>query len=255
MFNTTHILYMLISGVCGAALLIFLHLLHQNRWNVIVLRTLAILTVILHYSPLWVDFFTLGTATVAPEMLLPIHPCNVCMWLLLIAAFVTDKQGPAARLLKDFTFWGGTVCGAIGTVFNFNFAKTPTLTDFVVLKGLLSHSTMVVGCILLFTAGYVQIRVRRGVTAVLAGLLLFGVDGLIINGLYAAFQLEPCNAMYLVSRPFEAAPWLTTPVIGLMAMVAVFLLAALFEQVALPKDQRWYARFKRSNRSSESPKQ
>ena len=245
MFGTTHVLYMLISGVCGAALLIALHFLQRERLNIIALRVLAILTVILHYSPLWVDFFTLGSAEVAPEMLLPIHPCNVCMWLLLIAVFVLDKQGPVARLLKDFTFWGGTVCGAIGTVFNFNFADNPTLTDFGVLKGLLSHSTMVIGCILLFTAGYVQIRVWRGAAAVLSGLLLFGVDGFLINGLYAAFDLEPCNAMYLVSRPFENAPWLTTPVIGLMAMAAVFLLAALFEQIALPADQRWYTRLRR----------
>lgn len=245
MFNTTHILYMLISGVCGAALLIALRFLKKERLNVIALRVLAILTVILHYSPLWVDFFTLGTAKAAPEMLLPIHPCNVCMWLFLIAVFVLDKQGTVARLLKDFTFWGGTVCGTIGTVFNFNFANTPTLTDFDVLKGLLSHSTMVMGCILLLTAGYVQIRVWRGAAAVLSGLLLFGVDGLLINGLYAAFDLEPCNAMYLVSKPFENAPWLTTPVIGLMAMATVFLLAALFEQFALPAEQRWYTCLRR----------
>lgn len=59
----------------------------KERTRDLVLKASAIITVIIHYSSLWVDFFTNGSASVEAPMLLPIYPCNICMWLLLICAF------------------------------------------------------------------------------------------------------------------------------------------------------------------------
>lgn len=244
MFGTVHILYMLISGIVGAAILVGLYLWKNDRANVLALRFLAIITVIIHYSPLWVDFFTTGSATVSSVMLLPIHPCNVCMWLLLISSCITERNGVVARIIKEFTFWGGTVCGAIGTILNENFGSNPTLADYDVLKGLLSHSTMVFGCILLFTAGFVKIRVFSNLISITSGLVFFLVDGFIINTLYAIFGLDPCNSMYLIEAPFPDIPWLITPVMGLMAVVVAFSVSAIFEAFALPNEERWYSKLK-----------
>lgn len=243
MFNTTHILYLLFSGLAGAALILALYFRKCERANRIALRVLPILTILIHYSILWVEYFAnKGTATISSNMILLIYPCHVCMWLLFISSFLLDKKGPVARIIKDFTFWGGTVCGAIGTLFNFEFDNNPTLTDYGVLKGMLSHSTMVTGCILLFTAGYVSIRVWRGLCAVTAGLSLFCVCGFTVNALYAWFGLEPCNAMYLQEAPFENMVWIGTWSIGLLALAVVFAITAVFEQIALPKEERWYAK-------------
>lgn len=235
---------MLISGIIGAGVLLYLYVLKNERANVLALRFFAVITVIIHYSPLWVDFFTEGSAEVPSVMLLPIHPCNVCMWLLLVSSLIVDKKGAVARVIKEFTFWGGTVCGAIGTILNENFGSNPTLADYDVLKGLLSHSTMVIGCILLFTAGFVKIRVISNVISVVSGLCFFVLDGFVINTLYSIFGLEPCNSMYLLEAPFSDIPWLITPVMGIMAVIFAFCVCALFEALALPKEERWYSKIK-----------
>lgn len=242
MLDKTHLLYMLISGLIGACLLIGLRILGRERVNRTVLALCAILTIALHYSPLWVDFLKTGTATVSRTMLFLIHPCHICMWLLLLSVLFLDKDNVAARLLKDFTFFGGTVCGAIGTILNENYANTPDLGDYVVLKGLLSHSVMVCGCILLLTAGYVKIRVGRDLAAVAAGLTLFVLDGLFINWLFARFDLPACNAMYLQNPPYPSMPWLNAAFIGGVALLVTFLVSALYEQLALPPEERWYRR-------------
>ena len=242
MLDTAHILYMLYSGLGGAAVLLALYFCKSKRANKIALRAIAIVTILLHYSTLWVEYFTTGAATVRPNMILLIYPCHVCMWLLLISSFLLDRDDIVSRTIKDFTFWGGTVCGAMGVILNEVYSSNPVLTDYYVLKGLLSHSTMVTGCILLFTAGFVSIRLFRGLIAVVAGLSLFVVCGHSVNALYEHFGLPACNAMFLQELPFENAKWVNIWNIGLSALALVFVVSVLFEQFALPREQRWYAR-------------
>ena len=250
--DSTLLLYMLYSGVCGAAFILVLRGVCWEALNKVALRALALVTIFIHYSPLYLEFLTsgTGTATVSSYMLFLMYPCHVCMWLLLISTFLLDREDPISRTIKDFTFWGGTFCGAIGTIFNFDFRDTPNLSDPIVLKGLLSHTTMVTGCILLFSAGYVKIRVGRGLRAVSAGLLLFGLCGYTVNTLFARYGLPAANAMYLQETPFpEQAPWITVPNIAVIALTTVFVLSALWEQIFLPKEKRWYARIAKFLRS------
>ena len=168
---------------------------------------------------------------------------------MLISSFLLDREDPVSRIIKDFTFWGGTFCGAIGTIFNINFNDNPTLANYDVLKGLLSHSTMVAGCILLFTAGFVKIRMGRGLSAVGAGLILFATCGLTVNTLFAHFGIPPCNSMYLLEAPYPDMPWLNVYSIAVISMTITFAVSALFEQFALPKEERWYTRLARFVRS------
>ena len=240
MFDSGHILYMVISGIISVLLLWLMskHLTtEEKKYNA--LKFYAIITVIIHYSSLWVDFFSEGVAEVESVMLLPIYPCNILMWLLVASAFVKKRETVAYRMLTEFTFLGGVVCGFIGILLNENYDSNPTLLDYDVLKGLLSHSTMIIGCAYLAVSGIVKIRVKN-VISVVAGLILFLADGAIINTLYAVFNLDPCNSMYLLEAPFENIPWLITPVMGLMGVALAFILTALYEQIFLPEDQRWY---------------
>ena len=244
MLGTVHILYMLISGVIGAALLIWLYLNNNERCNVYALRTLAILTVIIHFSSLVSNLITTGSLGMTAGLIVPIHPCNVCMWLLVISSFLTKNESFIAKAVKEFTFLGGTVCGAIGTIFNENFGNNPTLTDYSVLKGLMSHSTMVFGCILLFTAGFVKIRLLSNIISGTLGLLLFVTDGFIINTLYSALGMPDCNSMYLQQIPFENLPWLNTGVIGILALALIFIIGSVYEQLALKPEERWYTQLR-----------
>lgn len=241
MFNLTHILYMVISALITAVLLVLAGIfVKQEKYKTLILRILAVVTVVLHFSDLYVDFFTTGTATLASPQLLPIHPCNVIMWLLLICAFVRNRESKAAKILMEFCFYAGVVCGTIGIVLNENFGNNPTLTDWFVLKGMLSHSTMLAGCIYILVAKFFKVRVSN-LIAVFLGLCLFIVDGLIINGLYAAFKIGECNSMYLLTPPLENAPWFNTWLMGIFGLLLVFAVTALYEQFALKKEERWYA--------------
>ena len=240
MFDLGHILYMVISGIISGLLLWFMAKQFKTEdKKIAALKFFAIITVVIHYSSLWVDFFKDGSATVPSVMLLPIHPCNVCMWLLVACAFVKKRDGEIFRALTEFTFWAGCVCGFIGILLNENYDSCPNLLDYDVLKGLLSHSTMVIGCAYLAISGTVKIRVRN-VISVVVGLLFFVVDGTVINVLYSIFELDPCNSMYLLEPPFAHIPWLITPVMGLMGVAVAFLITALYEQIFLSEDERWY---------------
>ena len=244
MFDLGHILYMVVSAIISTVILFLMcKYFKTDDKKTAGLKFFAIITVAIHYSSLWVDFLREGGADVPSVMLFPIHPCNVCMWLLVASAFIKNKKSEPYRILTEFTFWAGTVCGSIGILLNENYNSTPSLLDYDVLKGLLSHSTMLIGCIYLLASGIVKIRVKN-VFSVIAGLLLFVVDGAVINTIYAICDLEPCNSMYLLEPPFANIPWLITPVMGLMGVAVAFIITALYEQIFLPEDERWYKHLK-----------
>ncbi len=250
MFDLVHILYMVISAIIGIALLWLMHKYYKTEEKKIkALKFFAIITVIIHFSSLWVDFLSEGSAKVPSVMLFPIHPCNICMWLLVIVSFMKKREGTVYRILTEFTFYAGCVCGFIGILLNESYDSTPSLLDYDVLKGLLSHSTMIVGCAFIGVCGMVKFRVKN-VLSVLAGLLLFFIDGVAINTMYAIFKLDPCNSMYLLEAPFSSIPWLITPVIGLMAVAVTFLITAIYEQIFLPEDERWYKKLFKKERGN-----
>ena len=115
---------------------------------------------LIHISDLWVDYLKSGGYVyVGSVHIFPMYPCNIIMWMLLIAAFTENKKGRFFKLVAEFCFTIGTVCGAIGILLNMNFAANPTLLDYGVLKGLLSHSTMLFGCIYLFVGRYVRLNI------------------------------------------------------------------------------------------------
>ena len=245
MFGLTHILYMLISAMISAGILIFLYVkVEDDGKKTLALRAMAVVTVIIHYSSLWVSFFATGDKTIEESQLLPIHPCNVCMWLLIACSFIKNKSSIIFKLISEFTFWGGVVCGSIGIIINENFGANPTLADYDVLKGMLSHSTMVLGCIYLLVSGMVKIRVSN-VISVIAGLSFFVIDGAIINTLYLIFGRGECNSMYLQELPFPDMPWLNTLTMGIMGVAVAFIATVIYEQVALPCEERWYSKLKR----------
>ncbi len=235
---------MIISFLITAGLLTICYFfVRSETGKSAVLKTAAIATVFLHFSPLWVDFFTTGSAQVSSVMLLPIHPCNVCMWILLVLSCVKKKNTVAYRIASEGLFWVGTVCGFIGIFLNENFANNPTLADWEILKGLLSHSTMIFGTLYLLVGGFVKIRVFN-IWGTASILLLFLLDGYIVNGLYTYFQLPAVNSMYLQQAPFPNLPWFTTPIMGIFGVLIVFIFTVLYEFLSLPKEERWYTKLK-----------
>ena len=248
MFGTTHILYMIITGAVLFGIVILALVKKSDRLNRFLIRLFAILTLAIQYSVMWVEYFGEKDATVYGDLLLPIYPCNVCMWLLFVSSLILDKRGWVASSVRDFTFWATMVCCTIGTVFNYNFAAKPDLTDYYILKGLLTHATTVYGAAVLLISGYAKIRVGRALRAVALGLLLFFVDGVLVNAIYAFFGLPEVNAMYLLEPPFAAMPWFNTAFIGLLAILVAFIVSVIYEQIALKHEERWYSVLKHPKR-------
>lgn len=239
MFNTQHIMYMVISGIL-TVMLLFLAARYakDQKTKNFILKLSAIITVMIHYSNLWVDYFVSGgNATIENNQILPVYPCNVVMWMLLVASLLQNKKRLLFQVLSEFCFFVGSICGIVGIVLNVNFGNTPTLADYDILKGMLSHSTMLFGCLYMMVGKYVRIRVFNAVSVTI-GLGTFVICGVGVNMLYEHFGMTPPDGMFLKSNPYTSV----SPVIlGLWAIVIMFCVLAVWE-MRLPKEERWYSK-------------
>jgi vacuolar-type H+-ATPase subunit I/STV1 len=76
----------------------------------------------------------------------------------------------------------------------------------------------------------------RNIFSAVCGLLIFLLNGLFVNHLFAVTGIdENCNSMYLQNPPFESMPWLTTAFMGIAGVTLAFLLGVIFERVVLHK--------------------
>lgn len=246
MFDLTHILYMVISGIITTVgLWAAARYIKIPKHKDILLKISAISTVVLHYSNIWVDFFSNGgTAVVENNHILMVYPCNIIMWFLFAVALSDKKDSLIIRILTEFTFWGGIICGSIGIIFNINYANNPSLLDYGILKGLLSHSTMLFGCIYLLVGGYFKIRVFNVLSCIL-GLLFFIVDGLAVNCLYKIFEIPQVDAMFLETVLIPEYPWISVHLLAAIAVLILFACLALYEKKCLPEDERWDTRLRK----------
>lgn len=246
LFDTPHILYMVISTLAIITLLVLAALFIKSEGGrEKFLKAVAIITVALHYSNIWVEYYGNGGSTAGLEgsHLFPIYPCHIMMWLLFITAFIKNKKGLPFTILAEFCFWGGIVCATFGTVLNSNYNDNPSLADWFILKGLLSHSTLILGCIYMLVGRFIKIRMFNIISTGI-GLIFFIVDGVFANWLYEVCELGEVNAMFLLYSPIESMPWLSPFIMGLMGITFMFIVISIYE-LHLPKEERWYSKIKR----------
>ncbi len=232
---------MVISGILTVVLLyLAARFATDQKSKNYILKLSAIITVMIHYSNLWVDYFVSGgNATIENNQILPVYPCNVVMWMLLVASLLQNKKRLLFQVLSEFCFFVGSICGIVGIVLNVNFGNNPTLADYDILKGMLSHSTMLFGCLYLLVGGFIKIRVFNTVS-VTFGLATFVLCGAVVNRLYEHYGMEPPDGMFLKSNPY----FKTSPIVlGILAIGILFCMLALWE-LRLPKEDRWYSKLK-----------
>jgi hypothetical protein len=240
-------IYNVITLVITILLLILCKkLIKKDDTKDFILKFTSVLVVVIHFSSLYVDFFANnGDALIENSMLLPVYPCNIIMWLLLIVAFMKDRNSMLFKYLAEFTFIGGTFCGLVGVLFNINFLNNPNFMDYYILKGLVSHTVMIFGTVYLYLFDYVKIEVKRTTISIVIGLLIFSVIGLIINVLFAIFDIPGVNAMFMLEPPIKELPILNFFTIGISGMLFSFLGLNIYEYYALPKEKRWITNFKK----------
>ena len=245
---------LLIYNIITLTLTVFLlvHLkrkISDDRKKDLILKITSVIVVVIHYSSLYIEFFSnSGDAMIDDTMILPVYPCNIVMWLLLIVSFMKNKETSLYKHLSEFTFIGGTFCGVIGVLFNINFLNNPNFLDYYILKGLLSHTVMIFGTIYLYLSGYVKIEVKRTFKSIVIGLLIFSILGLMVNVLYAIFDIPSVNAMFMLEPPLKEFPILNFFTIGILGLLLSFIGLNIYECFALPKEERWLTQYKNRRR-------
>lgn len=225
--------------------------IEKNKDNI--LKCTAVITVVLHYSSLWVDYLSGNKVVVENTMLFPIYPCNICMWLLLITAFLKNKDTFIYRSLTEFLAIAGTICGLIGLFANEIFISNPNFYDYGSLKGLLSHTTMIFGTLFILTQGYVRINALNVTISTTLGLLLFIIIGTIINTLFKACGLPEVNAMYLLHFPIDK-PGVNSITLGLVGLIILFICLNIYEVIFLNPTERWYYNFNKNKEKRKEEK-
>ena len=135
LFDLTHILFFTISFILvGIGIILCIKYIHKQEHKDLIIKISAVATVLIHYSSLWYHFLVDKDASIGSNMLFMAYPCNMGMWFLFIFAFITNKQSKFATMLAEFTFYLGVVGGIIGILLNENYASTPSLQDYDVLR-------------------------------------------------------------------------------------------------------------------------
>lgn len=238
------LLYNLITfALITALLMLCKKVIRKDSTKDNVLKITSIAVVVIHYSSLYVDYFSnQGDAMVEGNMILPIYPCNIIMWLLLIVSLMKNKESKIYKTLSEFTFIGGTLCGVIGVLFNINFLNNPDLGNYDIFKGLISHSVMIFGTIFLFVFNYVKLEVVRTTKSIFWGLVIFVICGFTINVLFAIFDIPSVNAMFMLEPPLPQLPFFNFFTIGLLGLILSFIGLNIYESFTLPKEQRWISK-------------
>ncbi len=240
MFETEHVLYILISFSLTALIILFAKRIKSRHWKNVLLVTIALVTRIIHISRIYVTFFTdpvivngVRYGRAWDDMFLPIYFCNYCMFLLILAAVWTDKKSRFFNNLATFTAYGCIVGGTMTIL-----GAPPGVSEWSTFQLALSHSTMLLGGWWLIAGGYVNVNVYNAIPMTF-GFISCGIVGGLCELVYHVFGLPSPNAMFMVTG-VPGVEWCKWWVIVIGTYLVVFAYASLYERFTREKQRRWY---------------
>ncbi len=200
LFDTVHILYITFALLGTVGALVGLHFIKSQKWKDFALKAFALTTVIVHFSIVWTSYLGTGTPIVTPSILFPVFFCNLAMYMLLVAAFWKNKSTKLFEWIATFAAYAGIIGGLVTTFYPDFYTANPNVGDWLVLRSMIDHTTMLIGCLFLFVGGYIKPRVYN-MLPLCVGLLFSGLVGVIINGIFSLSGLPAQNSMYLQNQP------------------------------------------------------
>lgn len=212
---------------------------------------LPLLTVACHYSSLIYHAIKSGTAmnflVNNPNLVLPIYPCNVVMWILVIVGiFWKYREKRIFRILIDFSFFFGTISALVGMFANVDFINNPTLADYDVTKGIVAHGFMLLNILALPFYKIIKYDLLPNFINLTIGVVGMGIIGLYNNLLISVISNEEyaneINSMFLLHSPFESVPFLVFPIIVLIALPVYFGIFEIIDLIVYKKGNRWIHR-------------
>ena len=237
-------------------LIVFLCCKYLSKKKNLILLLSAILTLVIHFSPLL--YFQIAEGSMMRFLqenafiLLPAFPCNVMMWFCLIFALLKDKESKFTKFCVDFIVWLGTVATLIGMFANIDFIANPTFKDFVVLKGVLSHAALLLNTMLIISYKYVKFDfISNMVNMILVVVMLYIIGGycnLLIFSLSTQEFYYETNAMFMVHSAFEGIEILTYQIISSIALVIYFITFNIIDFIKNEKGNRWFNRIKKATK-------
>ena len=243
-FNWVHLMLLGIEAALSVVFFIFvakvkLSQLGKDR----VLKSLAILTVVLHVSVLWWGLFK---DKKAPEFsiyfMLPVAFCNVALLFNLITICLLNyRHTRAFKIIAEFAAWGGIFGGLITIIYGGS-----SVLDWGCLKSFLSHWVMFLASTYMFIGGYAKIRVRNLFPLAL-GFALNGIMGAVTNWVTDLSGIPDQNAMWLREELIPGEVWTSPYLITLYIFILVFAFTAIWERFAIKdKNDRWHGVIKRA---------
>ena len=228
----------------------------SERTKNIILIVASFLTILCHYSSLLYHELSNGSAMEFlinnPNLILPIYPCNVVMWLALVYGILKNKETKFTLFLGDYIFWFGIASAVVGMFVNIDFFRNPTLLDYDVTKGIVAHAIMLLNVLALPVLGFTKIKLERNLFHILISIVMMYVIGLycnlVIRVLGSAEFAYHVNSMFILHSPFEGIDFLTYPVIALVAFIIYFIVFLICELIVYKKGNRWYNRIFKKNK-------
>lgn len=241
--------FILILIIVGIVILLKRYV-KSSKLQDIVLFIVSLLTVICHYSSILYHYLLDGSQMnflrSNPNLLLPIYPCNVVMWLSLVYGCLKNKESKFASFVGDYIFWFGIISALVGMFVNIDFINNPTFKDYDVTKGIIAHAIMLLNVVLLPLFGRVKIKLEKNIVHILISVVMMYVIGvycnLVFETLVSAKMAYNVNSMFILHSPFDGVEFLTYPIISVIAIVFYFVLFAILELFIYKKGERFYNR-------------
>ena len=216
----------------------------------IILLISSILTILCHYSTfiylLLINGESIEYLKTNPNLLLPIYPCNVVMWLCLLYGIIKNKNSKLTLFLADYLFWFGIFSTLVGMFANVDFINNPTFKDYEVTKSIVAHATLLLNVLLIYTFGYIKIDLIKNLKHIVISVIMMYFIGLYCNKIFEVLvspnEAYNVNSMFILHSPFPDVKFLTYPIIAVVSLVLYFILFLILDIFTYDKDNRWYKR-------------
>ncbi len=236
-------------GIVVGILILLKKVCKTDKSRRIALIIIPIATVLCHYSSLLYHHFNDNTAMQFlrgnPNLVLPIYPCNVVMWLALVLGLI-KKDSALKKFLTDYVFWFGFPAAIVGMFANVDYFRDPTFLNYDVTKGIVAHAIMLLNVLALPTLGLVKIRLEKNLLNIFGSIVMMYFVGLYCNLLFTVISSAETaynvNSMFIIHSPFPEIEFLRYPIISLCAIIIYSLIFHIAELFVFKKGGRWYNR-------------
>ena len=216
----------------------------------IMFLVMPIITIMCQYS---LFFYSLMKGTALdyikenPNVILPIFPCNVVMWCMLVIGIGWNKkESRFIQILIDFCFYFGIFSTLVGLFANADLFNNPTLKNYDGVKSMVSHGMLFLNVIALGFYKIVKVDLLPNYIHVVIAIVMMGILGVCnnliayaIGGKEFAYEI---NSMYLIRPSYEGISWLKYQIIVPIALILYFGVFNLLDLLLYKKGNRWIQR-------------